>query len=74
MTDDDLIKKVYENDDILQLEDGDYYYWVENKGALSAHNLRVIADELDRRNYVGSSSVYTKPIDTIGGSNDPNCP
>jgi hypothetical protein len=36
--------------DIGPLEDGFQYFWVENRGAMSAADLRVIADELDRLN------------------------
>lgn len=33
-----------------QMEDGYWYYWVGSRGALTAFGLRVLADELDRRN------------------------
>ena len=36
--------------DIVTLEDGYKYYWVAHKGALSASNLRTIADVLDEQN------------------------
>ena len=40
-------QKAREN--IIPLEDGEYYYWTE-KGALSSFDLRVIADDLDELN------------------------
>lgn len=45
-----LLEKAKEANDIIALDDGFYYYWVHGKGALSAWNLRCIADELDRMN------------------------
>jgi hypothetical protein len=36
--------------DIETLEDGYKYYWVKGKGALSASQLRAIADMLDELN------------------------
>lgn len=32
------------------MDDGYQYFWIKDRGALSAANLREIADELDRRN------------------------
>lgn len=38
-------------DKLITLDDGYLYFWpVKNEGAYSAHDLREIADELDRRN------------------------
>ena len=45
-----VIAKCYEYDEIVPLEDGYQYFWIKNRGALSANVLRIIADELDRRN------------------------
>lgn len=36
--------------EIGPLDDGFQYFWIKNRGALSANDLRIIADELDRRN------------------------
>ena len=44
-----IIASCDEHGDICPLEDGFQYYWT-NRGALTADNLRTIADELDRRN------------------------
>ena len=32
------------------MDDGYQYFWIANRGALSASDLRIIADELDRLN------------------------
>jgi len=46
-----LIRKMDEAKEIDYLEDGFLYYFpVGHSGAMTAHDLRVIADELDRRN------------------------
>jgi len=45
-----IIQRVDEAGDIFPLEDGFYYYGSSGGGALSSWNLRVIADELDKRN------------------------
>ncbi len=36
--------------EIGPLDDGFQYFWIKDRGAMSAADLRVIADELDRRN------------------------
>lgn len=36
--------------EITPLEDGFLYFWVKDRGAMSAWDLRIIADELDKRN------------------------
>lgn len=37
--------------DVVQFEDGYYYYWPEGSiGGFSSHNLRQIADQLDKMN------------------------
>lgn len=43
--------------DIVTLEDGFQYYWVENKGAMSAYRLREIADYLDAQNEELNQSI-----------------
>lgn len=45
-----VIDGCYKHDEISPLDDGFQYFWIKNRGALSAFDLRVIADELDRRN------------------------
>lgn len=35
---------------LIQEVDGFYYYFPENGGFITSHGLRIIADELDRRN------------------------
>ncbi len=48
----DLINKVKALNEFITLDDGFVYYWPAGHagGALSSHQLREIADELDRRN------------------------
>lgn len=39
------------SEDFIAFDDGFYYFWpAGSKGAFAAHELRLIADELDRRN------------------------
>jgi hypothetical protein len=50
-----VVKTTHERNEIGPDADGSYYYWVKNRGALSAVDLRILADELDRLNtLVGS--------------------
>lgn len=51
---DHIIKLANERDEFIQLEDGDFYYWCQSVGAINATDLRILADELDRRNKHGS--------------------
>jgi type IV secretory pathway VirJ component len=46
----DIIKMLEEQGELVTGDDGFVYYWPSKNGALSAHDLRIIADELDRRN------------------------
>ena len=50
---DERAKRVLEKcegyDEFIMMEDGDWYFWIANRGALSPWVLRVIVDELDRR-------------------------
>lgn len=51
-------KRVLENSDIGPLEDGFQYYFLAGlHGALSANDLRIIADELDRRNATWQKQI-----------------
>lgn len=36
--------------EIGPLDDGFQYFWIKDRGAMSATDLRIIADELDQRN------------------------
>lgn len=47
---DRLIANCDKYDEIGPLDDGYRYFWIKDRGALSARDLRIIADELDRRN------------------------
>jgi len=50
MTPAELIEKCDKHDEFVQFEDGFVYYWPVGRGGISAVHLRIIADELDRRN------------------------
>lgn len=46
-----IVEIAKERKDIIMGDDGFYVYWPEgNKGALTSHDLRELADELDRMN------------------------
>lgn len=46
----DLITTIDQNKELVTGDDGFVYYWPNKNGALSSHDLRIIADELDKRN------------------------
>ena len=45
-----VVEKAHERGDFPTLECGYKFFWVANRGAFSASNLRALADELDRLN------------------------
>lgn len=45
-----VLTMLEERKEIVAGDDGFYYYWPEGHGALSSADLRIIADELERRN------------------------
>lgn len=45
------------HDEIALLDDGFQYFWVQGRGAMSAFDLRIIADELDRRNKAWQDQI-----------------
>ncbi len=47
--------------EIIPLEDGYHYFWVSGKGAMSADELRIIADELDRMNKPWEDIINNDP-------------
>jgi hypothetical protein len=48
---DTLEDRIRKDPDIICGDDGFFVYWpTEHRGAYSPHHLRMIADELDRRN------------------------
>lgn len=53
----DIIKKIDERGEFVYLEDGFLYYAPEGKGCISAHELRTIADELDKRNKAWEEQI-----------------
>lgn len=46
----EIVELAEKNGEIVMLEDGFWYYWLDNKGAIPAYQLRQLADELDKRN------------------------
>lgn len=46
----DIIAEIEKRDEFILLEDGYLYWWPAQMGAVDADTLRVIADELDKRN------------------------
>lgn len=54
----DIIKKIDERGEFVYLEDGFLYYAPEaTGGCISAHELRTIADELDKRNKAWEEQI-----------------
>lgn len=49
MTDEEIIKRIDERRDFVTYVDGFVYYWPTTRGHHSTHVLRVIADELEKR-------------------------
>lgn len=45
-----FLEKVAERGEFHTLEDGFFYYWPSQTGAISAEQLRAIADHLDKLN------------------------
>ena len=61
---DKLIKKVDEHKDIVMGDDGYYVFWpIRNNGALNANDLRIIADELDKRNEDWDIILNNQPVE-----------
>ncbi len=61
---DKLINKVDEHKDIVMGDDGYYVFWpIRNHGALLANDLRIIADELDKRNEDWDNIVNDQPVE-----------
>lgn len=50
MDDRELIRKAQERGDFVTGDDGFVIYWPDRTGGFSSHMLRVLADELDKRN------------------------
>ncbi len=61
-----VIDLVESRGEFLKLEDGFLYFDPRGSGALAAHHLRWIADELDRRN-----AGHQKKLDEYFSSRDP---
>ena len=54
---DRVIKMADERGEFQYLEDGFLYYWPSGGGAISAEQLRTLADELDRRNAKWAADI-----------------
>lgn len=63
-----LLNKAYQRKDIDKLDDG-YFYFFNDSGAITAAQLREIADELDRRNADWDKQVKQG----LGGQDDTSC-
>ena len=53
----DIIKMIDKRGEFVYLEDGFLYYAPEGKGCISAHELRTIANELDKRNKAWEEQI-----------------
>lgn len=54
--------------DLIKDVDGFVKFWPQKAGCLEAHHLRMLADELDKRNADWQKQIDSDP--TIGGKND----
>ena len=52
-----IIAACDEAGDIVFLDDGYMYYYIPGRGGLSAADLRIIADEVDKRNKLWDEQV-----------------
>ncbi|MAT51434.1 MAG: hypothetical protein CMK32_09660 [Porticoccaceae bacterium] len=52
-----IIEMCDKYDEIGPLDDGYQHFWIKDRGAMSAADLRVIADELDRRNKAWDDQI-----------------
>jgi hypothetical protein len=59
-----IITVAESSDEFVTLEDGFVYYWPskEHYGALTATELRALADELDRRNAAWQATIDNDPV------------
>ena len=56
-----LLQKAAENGEFHTLEDGFFYYWPSQGGALSAYQLRVLANHLDKLNAPWQKFIENDP-------------
>ena len=60
---DNIIRKLDERNDIIMADDGYYVFWpVRNHGYITANTLRIIADELDKRNEDWDNIINDQPV------------
>jgi hypothetical protein len=74
MTDKEIIARIDRLDQIARSADGYFYYWPpDDNSCINAHMLRVIADELDRRNKEWNAQV-DKAMNELTPSTDNSPP
>jgi len=54
-------------DRIIPIDDGDYVFFIERAGFFRAHELREIADELDRRNEAAAIGLELTETAVVDG-------
>lgn len=59
-----ILAKVRKYEEIVPLDDGFRYFWIKDRGAMSAAVLRIIADELDRLNAPIKKQMEEDPVFT----------
>lgn len=67
----ELIEKINKKEEFITFEDGFVYYWATGQGGFSSWQLRVIADELDKRNKSWQENIskyFEENEDQNGGS------
>jgi len=57
MTDEEIIKRVTERGDVVCEVDGYWFYWPSHQGTLTAHQMHVIAEHLDKLNKKWNETV-----------------
>lgn len=53
----DIIKKADERGEFIMLEDGFWYYWPVDRGAISEYDLFLLWQELKRRNKMWKEDI-----------------
>lgn len=69
-----IVKLAEERGEFTTSEDGFVYWWPSKNGCLAAHHLRILADELDKRNakwakeieeyFDGQHNIHPKRVRT----------
>lgn len=71
-----VVEQCDKHDEIALLDDGYYYFWIKDRGAMSASELRIISDELDQRNKAWDEQVMqhmatSATVDDVASQEDP---